>query len=364
MRITLSGYYGCGNTGDEAVLAGIVDSFRVCAAVPRESFVVLSGDVHATRALHGLDALPRMRLSAVRRSLKSSDLLISGGGSLIQDATSVRSAVYYLAILRMAAMCGTPTVLYAQGVGPLRRGITRWLARLAVDRVELAMVRDEASAELLREIGVRRPPIEVVADPAFALEAAPAADCAAVLQRAGIAPGERFVGVALRPWADGPGDDVWAATIRAIAQTTGAGVLLLPMQPPGDTEMALRLAAHTPASAVVRDALAPRVALGLVRAMTGLVAMRLHALVFGATGGVPLVGISYDPKVRALMRSLGQYERCVDIGAIEPIAVAGSLAAAIDKGADLRGRLLAVSAKMRDLALGAVESALSVAARR
>ena len=60
MRITVSGYYGCGNTGDEAILAGIVESFAARASVGSDAFVVLSADVATTRALHGVAAEPRM----------------------------------------------------------------------------------------------------------------------------------------------------------------------------------------------------------------------------------------------------------------------------------------------------------------
>src|SRR5205807_7129447 len=108
----------------------------------------------------------------LRRSRKESDRLISGGGSLLQDTTSLRSLIYYLWVVRLAHSCGAPIMFYAQGIGPLRRKVSRALTRLVANRVQQITVRDAESADLLRRIGVNRPPIEVTADPAFALTAA------------------------------------------------------------------------------------------------------------------------------------------------------------------------------------------------
>ena len=40
--------------------------------------------------------------------------------------------------------------------------------------------------------------------------------------------------------------------------------------------------------------------------MTAVISMRLHALIFTAGHGIPLVGIVYDPKVSAFLSYIGQ----------------------------------------------------------
>ena len=47
-----------------------------------------------------------------------------------------------------------------------------------------------------------------------------------------------------------------------------------------------------------------------------LVSMRLHALIFAAGQGVPLVGIVYDPKVSGFLDYLGK-NRYMDLSAVE-----------------------------------------------
>ena len=275
----------------------------------------------------------------------------------------MRSAMYYLAVLRLAAMCGTPAMVYAQGVGPLRRRVTRVLTGRAVNGVQCVTVRDAASAALLREIGVRGPEIEVVADPAFALTPEPAS-AARSLREGGVSPGTPVIGIALRPWREGsPDAQHWAEMVCTIARRSSARILFLPMQPPRDTELAARLATMVPGAGIVSEPLPPRASLGLVGALSGLVAMRLHALIFGAMAGTPMLAIGYDPKVRALMGALGEESRCLDLTGFDPDVAASSFLTTLDEGASLRDRLRAQAAVMRERALGAVDRAIAIAGR-
>lgn len=363
MRLALSGYYGCGNTGDEAVLDGIARSLTLRRPDERVDLVVLSASPDDTRRRHEFAAVDRMSLLAVRRALKASDLLISGGGSLLQDATSLRSLLYYLWVIRLARVCRTPVMVYAQGVGPLRSRTARAITRVTLNRVGAITVRDPESAALLRAIGVTRPPLEVTADPAFVLDPVgqPAAERA--LADAGIEPGEAIVGLALRPVASGGPSASGAGRIaEALARRTGARVLFMPMQPPGDARLAEEAMAVAPAgSAMLRSALAPRETLAVVGRLEGLVAMRLHALIFAAMTGVPMVALAYDPKVVSLMADLGQAARCLDLGAARPDAVAAAVASGLaDRGA-VRRELLGRAAVLRERALVNADRALELA---
>ena len=56
--------------------------------------------------------------------MKDSELIISGGGSLLQDVTSKRSLLYYLSIIGLGKLFGKKVMLFAQGIGPIR---AKWL---------------------------------------------------------------------------------------------------------------------------------------------------------------------------------------------------------------------------------------------
>jgi polysaccharide pyruvyl transferase WcaK-like protein len=59
------------------------------------------------------------------------------------------------------------------------------------------------------------------------------------------------------------------------------------------------------------------------------VGMRLHALIFGAARAVPVVGVSYDPKVDALLQRL----RSKPVGTTESLD-AGEIVSAIEAALD------------------------------
>ncbi len=158
MNVLLSGYYGFGNLGDEAILSGLVAGLRAQG----HHLVVLSNKPDKTRALHGVEAVTRYQ--GLVPALMQSDAVVSGGGGLLQDRTSARSLRYYLGILRLAKALGKRPVVYAQSVGPLSpagaRAVKRTLTGLPV------AVRDGASQRLLASLGISA---ELVADAALLL---------------------------------------------------------------------------------------------------------------------------------------------------------------------------------------------------
>jgi polysaccharide pyruvyl transferase CsaB len=365
LQIAVSGYYGCGNTGDEAVLAGIVESFRLRKPDQAIEFTVLSADPADTERRHGLKAVRRMNQAALAETFRSSDLVLSGGGSLLQDTTSLRSLIYYLWVVRLAQRHGAPVMFYAQGIGPLRRSVSRSLTRMVANRVAGITVRDPESAKLLRSIGVTRPAIEVTADPAFALSPATEDRIDSIMERSGIDPGERPIGLALRPWPAMPSVAEWSKLARTLNEKTGRRLLFLPMQHPADLELARSIRSVTDApTSILEKPLSPADTLGVVSRMDLLVGMRLHALIFAAAMGVPVMALAYDPKVTQLMHLVGQSERCFILTDSLGNDIAEAAKSTLNTGEDLRAELRKRSAELREKALQNVDYALLAMARR
>jgi polysaccharide pyruvyl transferase CsaB len=305
MRIAISGYYGFGNAGDEAVLAATLGELRT--RLPEAEPVVLSGGPDATRELHQVEARPRWPLRPLVDAIRSCDLLLSGGGSLLQNETSLASLGYYLLTLDLARNHGLPRVIHAQGLGPLHGWLARTLVRRYLLQADAICLRDEASVALAEEIGVPSERLTLTADPAFLLEPASEAEIDALLRDAGLEPEDRLVGMVVREWRGArEALSPLAKIARTAAEDWDARCLVIPFQLPEDAEVSHELAALAPGVTLLERALHPRALMGLIGRLDLLVAMRLHALIFAAATEVPAVGLSYDPKVEALCEAAGQ----------------------------------------------------------
>lgn len=305
MRIVFSGYYGFDNAGDEALLSAITQSIRaVLQDTPH--FTVLSGNPQKTTSMHGLHAVHRMHPIELIRELKNADLLVSGGGSLLQDVTGWRSIPYYLGIAALAKCLGTPVIFYAQGIGPVRRRLGKWLIRLVANRVDYITLRDDESAAVLTSMGVNRPPVLVTADPVFSMRPTDAEMewASAYMDSMNLASDKPIIGLSLRSW-EAFDDRSWIRLVDLL-QDAGYQVVLLPMQHPEDVhyaEIIIQGARQRPA--IADQPMKSTQMMALIARLDLLIGMRLHALIFAACMGIPFAGIAYDPKVVSFLARFG-----------------------------------------------------------
>jgi polysaccharide pyruvyl transferase CsaB len=290
MQAVLSGYYGYGNGGDEALLASLLQ-FLPENVVP----IVLSGNPAQTEALHGVKACDRNDLLAVFNVLRQSQAFIWGGGSLIQDSTSALSPWYYCGLMLTARLLGLKTIAWAQGIGPLYRVQTQWIARQAFRSCTALSVRDTGSLEWLsrwKRTATHAP------DPVWALAALPITELddlpnpriAVVLRSHPLMTPERLT--------------IISQALQDVHARTQAFIVLVPFQLSQDLMVAQTLHTQLPDISHVVRLTNPRQLKGVFQNVDMAIAMRLHGLIMAAAEGCRCFGISYDPKVQRLIEDI------------------------------------------------------------
>ena len=174
--------------------------------------------------------------------------------------------------------------------------------------VDAITLRDTHSADELKDMGVSAPEIILSADPTVILPPAPETVVDGILESQGIDPRGKYIGFSLRPW---PGFEGKAALFGAAAdyayEKYGLIPMFLPIEKRLDVAAARLAAAHMKAPHyILEDTGSSSYTIGLFARMQAVVSMRLHALVFSASQGVPLVGVVYDQKISSFLSYIGQ----------------------------------------------------------
>ncbi len=288
--LVIAGYYGFGNWGDETALAVLIRHLR--RALPHAQCLVLSHNPVQTAQLHGTGAINRWNPFEIRRAFSRASGFILGPGSLLQDATSTRSLLYYLSLLRWAQRYNVRTYLIGQGIGPLRSERSeRWVAT-ALRQARLVLVRDQASYQWALAHGAQALLGE---DLAVLYDLSPGS-CPTQA-------GERRRGtlaLSLRPGLAPTNIAVLRRALRALSQDFE--LVFLPFQADRDLLVLRELA--LPITNVKVDR--PDDLLRAIQSADVVLGMRLHSVIFALMCAVPFCALSYDPKIESFARRVEQ----------------------------------------------------------
>jgi polysaccharide pyruvyl transferase CsaB len=294
----ISGYYGFGNLGDEALLDVIVGRLR--SRYPGGTIDVLSADPAATTARLGVTATPRADIAAVGRAIDRADVVLSGGGGLLQNVTSLRSLLYYAGIIRRATRARKPTMIFAQSVGPLDV-LGRAVVRVCCGGVAAATVRDERSRALLAPL-IPDVTVERTADPVFCFD--PPAEPLDLRAEGLDGPGPLAI-VSVRRWQHRESTIAnVAAVIDRLAEEHGVQAAFLPLGGPPDADVSTAIIRRAKSTPVLLPDVSLAQAAQIIGRASLVIGMRLHALIIAARLGIPFTAIPYDPKVTSLLGDL------------------------------------------------------------
>lgn len=263
---------------------------------------VLSGSPEETHRYYGFTSYPRRDFKEVERALAKCDALVFPGGSIFQDVTSVKSVAFYQKVVHLAKKANKKVFLVGQGVGPLESFFGKRMAADAFNLADGIAVRDSASIESLKAIGVKKT-ARATADSAFLLPTNATIDDS---QDFGVG-NMKVIGIAPRPLDKKKGDVVGFFTdfCRLLYQS-GSMPVLIPMDRGEDGALLQEIAKRQGSKiADLAKVTTPMEMQKRIARMDMVIAMRLHAGILAANAGVPPLMVSYDPKVTAFSKQLG-----------------------------------------------------------
>ncbi len=305
MNFLVLGYYGFFNSGDDAILHAVCQDIK--AQNKNNNITVMSKNPESTMEEYGVNAINRFKLADVIKEIRKADIVVFGGGSLLQNITSNRSLQYYLAIMNMAIFFKKKTILYANGVGPIFTEKMQSATAKVLNKFTKVTVRDPESAKFLYSIGVKADKVTLTADPVYNIEF-DKKDINKIFERERIdLVGKEFVSVYFRKFGE---DENYikncAKVFDGVYNEFGYPILFVPMEHENDRELSLKIQKEMNTTSYIFD---NRVRVDEMFEIIGhskvVLGMRLHSLIYSSVQNTPMIAFSYDPKVDSFGKQLG-----------------------------------------------------------
>lgn len=289
-RVLISGYYGFENFGDDLILDVLVQQLKAFGASP----IVLSENPEQTSQRYGVRSIQRTEVFQIWRAMTHVDAFISGGGGLFQDVTGPGSPIYYGGLIEMAHWKKRPVSFFGQGVGPLRSLLGLWLTKRAIGHAELVVVRDAKSQVIIQQLTDRKP--EIMADPVWLWQ--PGNEMIGVPRKG--------IGVSLRPWPALQQSDIehLASCLAQLPIVREEGVNIIDCHAGVDIVPLAKLEQCLKEQNVSFRWFSEGQCVRGIAQSKALIGMRYHAVLVASQFGVPVVALSYDPKVQILATQL------------------------------------------------------------
>ncbi len=305
MKFLVLGYYGFFNSGDDAILHAVCQDIK--AQDKNNTITVMSKNPESTKEEYGVNAIDRFKLLEVIKEIREADVVIFGGGSLLQNVTSNRSLQYYLLVMRLATFFRKKTMLYANGVGPIVDEKNQKTTAKVLNKLTKITVRDPESEKFLYNIGVKSEKVTLTADPVYNIEF-DKKDINTILNKEDIdLTGKDFVSVYFRKFGE---DESYvkncAKVFDDVYKEFGYPILFVPMEHENDREHSLKIQKEmeTP-SYIFNDRVKVEEMFEIIDNSKIVLGMRLHSLIYSAVQNTPMVAFSYDPKVDSFAKQLG-----------------------------------------------------------
>jgi len=342
-RILVAGYYGFDNGGDELILFSLLNELK--RLNNNIEISVLSRDPSKTGKNYKVKAINRWNPLSVALAIFHTDLFVFGGGGLLQDLTSSWSIYYYLGLILLAKLFFKKVFLFSQGVGPIKRRISRKVTGIVLGFVDLITVRDELSKFELERLN-KNLSVSIAPDPVFNLDR--------FTFRKGVTINEQpAIGVSLQGLGE---DERFRETVREICdelvRKIESKIIFIPFHKLEDLKISEDIIANRTNDyrlflwQDIEDLFEFYNKIDLI------LGMRLHSIILACLLGKPFVAIClpkthplYDPKVEGFLELLDY--KAINM-AVPPAEIAGKVQEILANRQKFLERLSPRVAKLRE----------------
>ncbi len=337
------GYGGANNTGAESRTGEALK--QMIAVDSRIRLALTSLDKKQTlrylsenERLHVEQINPVFIFSILRLVLKT-DLVVLVEGSCFKDNFASALLWFFMYAADLAQRLGKPTVAYAVDAGKMKLANQKW-ARQVASKMDLIITRTQAAADLLQKMGVHNE-IKVTTDTAFTQIQASTERIDEILISNHLELSKPIVGIAFEELFWWPVNvNLWKAICGEkedhyksvyyhswIKQDKQASALLkVNMAAYAEwvrekyqaqvVFFAMERLDINPCLDVIGKMVTPTALFdsnnfnaaemtGLLRRLNWLVTCRYHALVLSMGGGIPVIGLAHDERIKNIMQELG-----------------------------------------------------------
>jgi len=318
-RVLIAGA-GWRSVGVDAILIGNIE--RVRSTFPSPIIVVLSSDVERIKLLHKeVQICKAHSLKMLLEFIRMNDLIIGGGTPLKTDQATFSCFVALLAKLlrkkvHFFAAGASPSKAWSPHVPPKRvNGLPGFLIKLVTNIADSMTVRDVFSKKVLEMTGTNRP-LQIVPDPSLFVRPIEPKEARNILEKEGIFETHPMIAVSLKRSVN---NEVDQKVKRVMSQVidwlieNNVKVIFLPFcfergsVEDDDSKFAEALQKLTKNKFIVlKRYCTPSEMKGIIALMDLLIGMRYHSMLFAWSVGIPFIGMIYDVKNEAFLKSIRQ----------------------------------------------------------
>jgi polysaccharide pyruvyl transferase CsaB len=279
-KILIFGYFGEGNFGDDLIFDALKKIFS-------NNFII--GVFSKKNYYKDVINFERYNIKSIIEAINWSDIVIGGGGGVLQDKTSFKSLLYYIFIIWFSVLTGKRVYIIGQSFSTFKYKISRFLVSKTLKKCEKIYVRDRFSLSLLNYMGINNKKLKYIPDLVFLIDIP------------NISYEKKYLGINFRSWKNLKPKNL--ENILEFLKKEG-DLLFFSFQDSTDLEFFNNFSKD-----IIKDikiiSTKDEEFWNYFLSCKYFIGMRLHSLILATISGIPFLGLSYDDKIDAFVYDLG-----------------------------------------------------------